>query len=211
MTQSVIEQDVDVAIFNSGFNQLLGYNRLLLIGDMNVINPAFYCRLIKRRHQVRLGGGLGIFFGDFEHIWTKAISAKERKLDSTLPIVMLIDNFIELIDDRVFRYVDAPCIEHSLRKVYTLTLRLPRTLDEFVTVLETKTLLGKPLHSYLHIRDYNEDSNLYLRKSVEFVNWFVQTYPEFADKLIECLTPRQIERVGSIRPQLKPADYGSSN
>lgn len=170
---------------------------LFLVNGSKVISPAYRLNIVRKRGRVRFGGAIGLYFRDFEALWRTSLSSRERKIDATLPLVMLIDNYAYLIDRGVFDYTDR-VEELSVRAaaVCSLVRQLPQSIEEFDKCLLDKHILGKNISEYTHIFDYNDDFNLYYRKSVSFIGWFAETWPESAEHLRSCLTLRQLQRLG---------------
>lgn len=152
--------------------------------------------MLRRQGKIQLSGGLGLFFREFEKIWSDSISKEERRIDATLPIGMLIDNYPELNESGALRYYDLEDIDYAARQIYDLTRRLPASPAALDKALAEGKLLGKPVSDYLHIFDYNKDDNLYFRKSVCFVHWFIENFPDYATHMRRCLTDRQLQRLG---------------
>jgi hypothetical protein len=145
---------------------------------------------------VAIGGAVGLFFPEFESIWANSISKEENQIDTTLPIVKLIENFNCLIDSGILRYNELDSIGRSASIIYDFISFFPKSIDEFYEVLLCKELLGKSFSSYLHIVNYNDDDNLYYRKSVSFIYWFIKTYPQYSERMYECLSHDQQQRLG---------------
>jgi transposase len=137
-----------------------------------------------------------LYFGDFEKGWRASLTTEERRNDATLPLIMLLDNFSELIGTDFFEYTDS---ETSLRRhcetIYEICNRFPRSIDELDAALSRRELVGKPLAEFVHIFDYHNDRDLYFRKSVEFVRWFCRTWTSRCPRLLDCLTDRQRHRI----------------
>jgi len=194
---TIAQESVDAILSNCGFiRESARPGRLFLVEEPRTVTPAFYCNVFRRRGKAHLGGGVGLFFRDFEKTWRDSLSQEERRIDATLPLGMLIDNYPELIEAGIFRYSDLEGIRDAGRRIYDFTRRLPASPDAFDKALSDGELLGIPVSDYLHIRGYNEDDNLYLRKSVRFVHWFMETFPHFATHLLQCLTSYQLRRLG---------------
>lgn len=179
-----------------GFVREPGKPDLFLVEKPRTVTPAFYCRLLRRQGQVQISGGVGLFFREFEKIWSDSISREDRRIDATLPMGMLIDNYLELIEGDALGYYDIEDIEYTARQIYDLTSRLPASPIALDKALSERELLGKPVSNYLHIFDYHEDDNLYFRKSVCFVHWFMERFPHYAGHMRQCLTGRQLQRLG---------------
>lgn len=179
-----------------GFVAVPGKPGLFLVEEPRTVTPAFYCTLLRRQGKVQLSGGIGLFFREFEKIWSDSISREERRIDATLPIGMFISNYLELIESEALRYYDLEDLEDAARQIYDLTRRLPASPDAFDKALSESELLGGPVSNYLHIFDYNEDDDLYFRKSACFIHWFMETFPKFAEHMRQCLTGSQLRRLG---------------
>jgi hypothetical protein len=194
---TITQESVDDILSNCGFVREPGKpGHLFLVEAPGTVTPAFYSMLFRRRGEAHLGGGVGLFFREFEKMWSDSLSREERRIDATLPLGMLIDNYLELIDAGTFRYSGLEGIEDAGRRIYDFTRRLPASPEAFDKALSEGKLLGKPVSDYLHIRGYNEDDDLYFRKSVSFVHWFIETFPQFAGHLRQCLTGSQLRRLG---------------
>jgi hypothetical protein len=172
-------------------------NKLFFLTEVDSeISPAYCLNIIKNRGKVRLGGALGLYFRAFELTWRDSLSAHEKSIDFTLPLVMLVDNFSGLLDGDFFDYSDEPEKMHSnacaLRR---LCADLPLSIAQFENAVKYCQLIGKPISDYLHITEYNTDENLYFRKSCSFLFWFAQQWPEAADSLDDCLDDHQKRRL----------------
>ena len=191
----VDQASINKVLLKNGFTRQQKKSDLFLIGEPRPVTPAYYCRIVRKQGKVRLGGAIGLFFSEFEVIWNLSLSNKERRIDLTLPIIMLIDNYRELIESDVFRYSGLVGIYNSVGRIYNLTSQLPNSMEELDEVLIEGSLIGKPVHDYLHIFDYYDDDNLYFRKSSSFVYWFIESFPQFAEHLRQCLTSCQRQRL----------------
>jgi hypothetical protein len=142
------------------------------------------------------GNPIGLFFREFEEMWSDSISREDRRIDTTLPVIMFISNYLELNDNAVLRYYDPEEIKYAACQIYDLTSRLPASPIALDKTLSEGELLGMPVSNYLHIFDYHEDDDLHFRKSVCFVHWFMESFPHFAEHMRQCLTGRQLQRLG---------------
>lgn len=192
----IVRESVRDILSDCGFVTEPGKPGLFLVEEARTVTPAFYCRLLRRRGKVHLGGGVGLFFRDFEKMWSNSISREERRIDFTLPLIMLIDNYLELIDGDALGYYDLEDLDDPARQIYDLTRRLPASPNALDNALAEGELLGKPVSNYLHIFAYNEDDNLYFRKSSCFIHWFMENFPQFAEHMRQCLTGPQLQRLG---------------
>lgn len=193
----ITRETVDDILSNCGFVKEPRKPNLFLVGKARTVTPAFYCRMLRKRGKVHLGGGVGLFLPEFETMWRDTISREDRRIDATLPLGMLIDNYLELIEGGALGYYELEDdIGGAAYQIYELASRLPASLDALDKALLDGELLGQPVSNYLHIFDYNKDDNLYFRKSVCFVRWFMEKFPQFADHLQQCLTARQWQRLG---------------
>lgn len=184
----------------AGFHRSTVRPRLFLTDGGSTVSAAFYCGEVKRRGQIRFSGGVGVVFPEFEDKWNASLSKKEQREDSTLPLIMALDNFEYLIENRVFRYSNNfDDLLTSARHINVLCSKLPSSIDEFGSALGECRLLGKPVSEYLHIFDYHADDNLYFRKSSEFILWFLDRWPNLADQMYKCLSGAQQKRLGITR------------
>jgi len=112
---------------------------------------------------------------------------------------MVIDNFVKLFSDSFFSYSDIET-EVALKavEIYTVLQFAPSDIDQFVTSLREKRILNKSTQDYFHIADYFEDDNLYLRKSVRFVQWFGSKWPQYQTDLYQSLSESQLKRVARL-------------
>jgi len=193
---TIVRNSVYDILSDCGFVAVRRKPGLFLVEEPQEVTPAFYCTLLRRQGKVQLSGGVGLFFREFEKMWRDSISREEARIDTTLPIGMFISNYLELIESAALRYYDLEDIDYAARQIHDLTRRLPDSLDAFDEALSDGELLGKPVSNYLHIFDYNEDDDLYFRKSACFIDWFMKTFPQFAEHMRQCLTGRQLKRLG---------------
>jgi len=191
----IVRESVHDILSNCGFVSEPGKPRLFLVEEPRTVTPAFYCTLYRRRGKVHLGGGVGLYFREFEEMWSASISKEERRIDFTLPIIMLIDNYLELIEGGALRYYDPEDIEDAASQIYNLASQLPTSPEALGKALSDRELIGKPVSNYLHIFDYNASDDLYFRKSVCFVHWFMERFPAYAWHMRQCLTSRQSQRL----------------
>lgn len=192
----IARESVHDILSNCGFISEPGRPNLFLVEKARTVTPAYYCSLLRKQGKVQLSGGLGLFFREFEDMWSSSISRDDRRIDATLPLIMFISNYLELIDGAALRYYDLEDIKHAARQIYDFTSRLPFSPIALDKALSEGELLGKPVSSYLHIFGYHEDDNLYFRKSACFVHWFMEKFPHFAEHMRRCLTGQQLQRLG---------------
>lgn len=195
MSKAIPESVADI-LLDCGFVRHSGKPALFLFEEPGAVTPAFYCDLLRKQGKVQLSGGIGLFFTKFEETWNEHISGEEKRIDGTLPIIMLISNYLELIDSGALRYYDLIDLRYSAQHIYNLARKLPASPIALDKALSKGILLDKPVSDYLHIFDYNDDENLYFRKSAHFVHWFIEQYPNFAHHMCQCLTQRQAQRLG---------------
>jgi hypothetical protein len=181
---------------DSGFVRLSGNPTLFLVGQPKVVTPAFYCSIFKRAGAIQLGGGVGLFVHDFEIMWRDSLSKEDARLDATLPLIRLVDNYLELSDGGALRFYDIENIKIAGQQIYDLVRQLPSSLDELAEALEKGKLLDHPVSDYLHIFDYYDDGNIYFRKSSRFVYWFIDAFPQLSTQLLRCLSASQLRRLG---------------
>jgi hypothetical protein len=180
----------------SGFYRDSSASNLFLIDKSQPVTPAYRCRINRKGGRVQFGGSYGMYFLEFERTWRDSLTKAERKLDFTLPLVMLIDNYMELVENGVFTFSECLSeVSQYASQLYRTCLKLPMSIGEFNIALIDQTMLGKPLSDYLHIFDYHADGDLYFRKSERFVRWFADTWPEQAQALYRCLTASQRKRL----------------
>lgn len=192
----ILRDSVHEVLTSNGFVRYSGKYGLFLIGEARTVTPAFYCLVLRKRGEVRLGGGIGLFFSEFERTWAASLSMEDRRNDATLPLIMLIDNYPKLIEGGVLKYSGIPGVEEAARQLYDFVRRLPDTIESFSDALSRKNLLGIQISEYLHIFDYHDSDNLYFRKSKSFVYWFIEAYPQLTEQLCQCLSHRQRQRLG---------------
>jgi hypothetical protein len=192
----IARESVHDILSSCGFVAAPGKAGLFLVEEARTVTPAYYCSLLRRGGRVQLSGGVGLFFREFEEMWSDSISKDDRRIDATLPLIMLIDNYLELIDSAALRYYDLKGIEYASCQIYDLINRLPTSPIALDKALSEGQLLGKPVSNYLHIFGYHEDDNLYFRKSACFVHWFMERFPHFAGHMRQCLTGPQLRRLG---------------
>ena len=194
------EKDIYNYLSTSGFTQHDRIKRLFFVNYHSYdICPSFLCSIKRRRNRVRIGGAFGLYFKEFEQLWSARHSSLS-KLEFKLPLVMLIDNYSNIVDEIVFNYTDdAVDLTKSASAIYDLCTLFPSSEVEFAKILETKEMVGKPFSSYLHIFDYNSDDSHLLRKSIGFVEWYICRWPKQADLLYDCLAPLQLRRLYHFR------------
>lgn len=192
----ITQEAVHDILSDCGFVAVPGKPNLFLVEEARTVTPAFYCRLLRRQGRVQLSGGAGLFFREFEKTWGDSISREERRIDYTLPIIMLISNYIELIEGNALRYYDLEGIGDAAYQIYNLIRRLPDSLEAFDKSLADGKLLGESVYKYFHIFDYHDSDSLYFRKSACFVHWFIEKYPQFSRRMRQSLTGRQLQRLG---------------
>jgi hypothetical protein len=195
----ITRESVYDILSDCGFAAVPGKPGLFLVEEARTVTPAYYCSLLRRRGKVQLSGGVGLFFREFEEMWRDSISKEDRRIDATLPVGMLIDNYLELIDGAALRYYGLEDLKYAACQIYGLASRLPASPIALDKALSEGKLLGKPISSYLHIFGYHEDDNLYFRKSVCFVHWFMEKFPHYASHMRQCLTRPQLQRLGLMR------------
>jgi hypothetical protein len=179
-----------------GFVQSADHANLFFIDAERELTPAYSCMISRKNHRVRWGGGVGLYFREFERDWRKSLSAVQRRADVTLPMTMLLDNYVRLLGDEFFSYEgDQNEICVRARLLYRLCALFPKSIHEFMLALESKEIVGKRISDYMHIFDYHVGDSLYLRKSVAFVHWFTEKWPSSTDKIYACLTDAQRRRL----------------
>lgn len=187
---------INQRLVESGFTKIIGKQNLFLTSNPSEVTPAFLCNVFRRNGKVSVGGAVGLYFTEFEELWEKSISKEERRIDATLPLVMLIENYRELDHAGVLRYLESSQLRVVMSHIHELISHLPNSIVDFEKSLIGNTLLGINISTYLHIFDYHSDDNLYFRKSICFVRWFMNNYPHLAEHLSKCLTTNQKERLG---------------
>lgn len=190
------EKCVDYALRQVGFSCLPTVPKLYLVNWDSDVSPAYYATPIRRRGKVQLGGGVGIYFREFEEQWNSAASRADLKTEFTLPLIMLIDNYLLLIRRGVFEFTNQAdeVIEHA-SEIFGLCSSLPCSIEDFVQSLTLGKIGGKRISDYLHIFAYHENDDEFLRKSVGFVHWFINKWPQHAEALRKCLTQEQLMRI----------------
>ena len=191
---------VDATLQNVGFSKSFRSD-LFLLHPGSSVSPG-YCRtIIRRAGEIKLSGGVGTYFPEFEDIWRRSLLTQERRLDYTLPLIMLVENFAELVDAGTLESVDnANELTERCRSIYFLCEKFPKSIEDFCLILNKGEMVGKRFSDYLHIFDYFDDDSLYLRKSIAFIHWFIELWPNFEEKMYECLTAAQRRRLSVARP-----------
>jgi len=196
---AVNDRSVMVALQLAGFSPCSTNPRLFLVDGNLSITPAFLCLTIKRSRKIRLSGGVGLYFREFERIWDDSISKTEKRFNFTLPMIMAIDNYMTLIDNGVFSFTDdSEEIADYARQIYNLCAKFPCSAEEFGQVLIARKMIDKNVSDYFHIFGYHEDDNIFFRKSVGFIYWFLDRWPEFSQDMFRCLTEYQSRRLKSM-------------
>lgn len=192
---AINDPSVVAALQFAGFSPCARKSGLFLLNGDLPVTPAFLCLTIRRNRKIRLSGGVGLYFQEFECLWDESISKSEKRAGFTLPLIMDISNYMTLIDNHVFSFADEfeEIADHA-RHVYNLCLKLPCSIEEFDQILISRKLIGKNVHNYFHI-GYHEDDDIFFRKSVGFIRWFSNRWPEFSQHMHRCLTEYQLERL----------------
>lgn len=187
---------IDSALRIAGFIQCKDIPRLFLLAGDAVVSPAYYCAPVRKRRAVHLGGGVGLYFKEFEKTWNSELGKEGLRSGFTLPMIMIIDNYISLIDEDLFTFTnDYDEITRCCIVMREFCLQFPSSIEEFSQILVDKKIIDKNFSDYLHIFPYNDNDNLYYRKSVRFIQWFCKMHPELSPRLLDCLTEYQIRRV----------------
>jgi hypothetical protein len=188
------------ALRSVGFHSCIKHrSNFFLVSEDADLSPAFMCRLVKRGGYVRYGGTFGIYFREFERTWRSSLSPLDKRLDHTLPLAMLIDNYMGLIDDGVFEYIDvAAYARPKSASIFRLCSRLPRSWPEFVNAVNENSLLGRPVSLYLHIAPYRGKDDLYAQKSIAFIKWLSNSCAAAAEPLFRRLSADERELLTHI-------------
>lgn len=195
--------DVASALLLAGFKSLDRCSNLLILDQESLITPAFMFSVRRRNSAVRIGGGVGLYFSEFEGDWLKKKGLRTRSRCS-LPLVMHVANFLELIECGLLRYSNSMDeISRHAASIYQLCSRLPRSLDEFHATVAEGQILTKRFSDFLHIFDYYENDDPLFLKSVAFIEWMESEYPSVARAMIATLTEEQVARLQTF--------WGSSN
>lgn len=169
---------------------------LFVVDDSKSVSGAYYCALHRRQRMVRFGGGIGLYFKDFERMWENSVSSDEKRLDHTLPIILAIGNFMPLIDSGALDFFcDMSTMFDNAKNIHTSVFALPQSFEELSTSLSMCALLDIPINEYLHLFYYSTDESLYFRKSKTFISWLADSRPEIACLLYGCLTAHQKARL----------------
>ena len=169
---------------------------LFLVENSNEVCGAYYATIEKRSGKIRLGGGIGVYAAEFENIWMKSISKVEKKLDKTLPLIMIIDNFVDKLNDTFFEFSnDINDLKKNGLDLYNLCSLLPNSTDSLRNCFLKNNIINFNISQYLHIFEYNKDNNIYLNKSILFILWAIWKFPDIKDNIISSLDCRQIERL----------------
>ena len=194
---TLIQKDLLDSVFASvGFYNGTRPNLFFTDKDRPII-PSYYRTILRKSGKPSLSGGIGLYFTEFEKEWRRLLTPDERRLDCTLPLITMIENFPILLEGGVFKPADNSIdLADRVIKIYDLCRELPRTVDEFCQCLQRSELLGRPVSEYVHIYDYFDNHNLYLRKSTSFVLWFTRASPHCASDMYQSLTISQRRRLG---------------
>lgn len=191
-------KEIYSALYMAGFSQ--GPRNQLFVVDCDLpVTPAYACNIISKKGKFILSGAIGIYVKEFESIWLGSLSSDERLIDRTLPVIMAIENYIELINLGVFDTINEfdDAIDLSLC-IYRFCKNFPASKNEFHKALISGQVVGRPVSEYLHIVDYFDDDNLYLRKSVAFIRWIDINWPELSQDMRRCLTRSQLRRLETV-------------
>jgi hypothetical protein len=182
---------IDLYLIDAGFI-LDNIRKSVYILEKNKdISPAFVPNITSRMGKLQIGGGIGLYFEDFEIEWRNSLSKEDRKIDRSLPMVIAIDNFIELVDNGIFRPTDNNKeIERIVSVLFDKCSTLPNSIDDFSRCLDACNILNKNVFQYIHYYSEIDEGNLYFSKSASFTFWLGVRWPELPDKILSCLDSR---------------------
>jgi len=196
-------KSVEICLLNAGFILDDIRNYVYIVEKNAKISPAFIPNVFSRKGRLQIGGGIGLYFDNFEKKRAETLSREERKIDRSLPMIIAIDNFIELIDAGVFRTVNSVDeIQNVADVIYEKCLGLPNSVEDFSRCLEFCNILDKQVAQYIHYYSEVDDKNLYFSKSASFVWWLENLWPELANKIIGCLNRRTVTMMDRYRRDL---------
>lgn len=195
---------LDIYLINSGFVLDNIRKRFYIIGKNKDISPAFVPNVISRRGELQIGGGIGLYFEDFEIKWWNSLSKEDRKIDRSLPMIIAIDNFIDLIDGGIFRPTNNNKEIDSIAKLlFKKCSELPNSIDDFSECLGECSILSKNISQYMHYYSEIDEGNLYFSKSASFVFWLGERWPGLSDKILRCLDKHTSNLVSRYRRDLR--------
>lgn len=176
------------AIVDSGFRPSLKRNNLYLSGADGPVMPAFVPNITRRKGRAQIGGGVGIYLDEFEEIWRSRLNKKELSLDNTLPLILSVDNFIELLNDGIFRGKDNyEDLKFDARCILAICEKLPNSISDLEMCFDRCAISGKKVCQYVHYFSDIDKYNLYFSKSASFYFWMNARWPSLACKFIACL------------------------
>lgn len=188
----------DIAISLGFFNTNENRNVFILEKESN-LSPAFLLQIVRRNNTARIDGGIGLFDREFEIVWARSLSKNERLIDKTLPVVLNCGNFRDIYTNSILDYTDSiEQIKYQLTVIKNVCAQFPNSYKQ----LEDCILLGEicehAVSSYFHVSSYYIDSNLYLRKSIAYIQWIVSKYPTINSSLLGCFNGKELERISRL-------------
>ncbi len=184
-------KSIKTHLLNAGFILDDIRNVVYIVEKNDEISPAFIPNIISRMGRLQVGGGMGLYFENFEKKWRESLSREERRIDRSLPMIIAIDNFMEFIDAGIFRPINNDSeIQRTAITIYNKCLELPRSIEDFSEHLDSCNILNKKVFQYIHYYSEVDDGNLYFSKSASFVFWLEDRWPELSRKMLDCLDKR---------------------
>jgi hypothetical protein len=193
------DSDLVLAVEASGFFLVNRRNLVFLVGADSLISPAFVARITRQNNRVRLSGGIGLYFAEFENAWRRHARLRQATHAFTLPLILPVENFAELSENVFLLSDDVDDIKSSAQEVYELCRRLPASKTSFIEALRHGSLASKPLSDYLHVFPYHSSENVYFQKSAFFIKWLGNECPSSANHLLEALNEYQRSSLEAIQ------------
>lgn len=197
-------KSIEIQLLNAGFLLDDVRNGVYIIGKNDAISPAFIPNIISRVGKLQVGGGIGLYFENFEKKWRESLSRKERRIDRSLPMIIAIDNFMEFVDAGVFRPISSDDeIKRTANTIYNKCLELPRSIDDFSECLDSCIMLNKQIFQYIHCYSEIDEVNFYFSKSASFMFWLETQWPELSRKMFDCLDKRTSNMMSIYRRDMR--------
>lgn len=176
-----------LALVEAGFH-LCSRKGVYLVNIDQEISPAFIPSIIRSKGKIRFSGGMGIYFNEFEIGWRNTLSRAEKSADNTLPLLISIENFLELSKFGVFILSDIEeCIFNNAKIIFGHCSLLPGSFDELRSSIKNCLLLNKRIEQYIHYYSEIDENNIYFSKSASFFLWINNKYPHIGSELLSCV------------------------
>ena len=170
------------------------------INNNGFVKWCYLPQIITKNGFVRLGGGIGLFVSDFERRWYNKISSKERSIDATLPIQIHTGNLIRKINNKIYDYYESnDDIECILNIIKNYLGKFQYSIDFLANSLARNEIMEFPISKMMHIDEFREITDIYLRKSVFFLYWIITIFPDLEYKILSNLSRGQVHLVNEVK------------